>query len=126
MGSSRPLDFGHWSAHKLEQLTNHRLRHGEAVAIGIALDATYSHLRGWLSAEDCQRVVDVLGRVGFALYDPALELSALFEGLREFQEHLGGELTIQMLRGVGEGFNAHEIDEETMRCAIARLRTDNQ
>ena len=121
-GSSRPLDFGHWSAHKLEQLTNYGLRHGEAVAIGLALDATYSHLRGWLSAEDCQRVVDVLRRVGFALYDPALESPEVFAGLREFREHLGGELTIQMLRGVGEGFNVHEIDETIMRQAIAGLR----
>ena len=48
LGSSRPLDFGHWAAHKLEQLTDHRLRHGEAVAIGIALDTTYAHLQGFL------------------------------------------------------------------------------
>ena len=122
MGSSRPLDFGHWSAHKLEQLTNYRLRHGEAVAIGLALDATYSHLQGWLSANDCRRVTDVLAAVGFALYDPALESPAVFDGLREFREHLGGELTIQMLRGVGDGFNVHEIDEALMGQSIARLR----
>ena len=42
MGSSRPLDFGHWAAHKLEHLTDYRLRHGEAVAIGMALDCTLS------------------------------------------------------------------------------------
>ncbi|MEO0333004.1 MAG: 3-dehydroquinate synthase, partial [Bacteroidota bacterium] len=48
MGSSRPLDFGHWAAHKLEQLTDYQLRHGEAVAIGIALDITYSYLKGML------------------------------------------------------------------------------
>ena len=126
MGSSRPLDFGHWSAHKLEQLTNYRLRHGEAVAIGLALDATYSHLQGWLSAEDCRRVTDVLTQVGFALYDPALELPEVFQGLREFREHLGGELTIQMLRGVGKGFNVHEIDEELMRQGIARLHQTAQ
>ena len=121
-GSSRPLDFGHWSAHKLEQLTQHRLRHGEAVAIGVALDATYSQLRGWLPAEECRRVIDVLGWVGFALYDPALESPEIFEGLVEFREHLGGELTIQMLRGVGQGFNVHEIDEEIMRQSISQLR----
>ena len=57
MGSSRPLDFGHWSAHKLEQLTRYQLRHGEAVAIGLALDVTYSHLQGWLSADDLHRVI---------------------------------------------------------------------
>ncbi len=48
LGSSRPLDFGHWAAHKLEQVTNHRLRHGEAVGIGIALDSTYAYLSGFL------------------------------------------------------------------------------
>ena len=43
-GGARPLDFGHWAAHKLETLTDHAIRHGEAVAIGIALDARYSVL----------------------------------------------------------------------------------
>ncbi len=122
MGSSRPLDFGHWSAHKLEQLTDYRLRHGEAVAIGLALDVVYSHLRGWLGAEDVRRVCAVLAGVGFSLYDPALESPEVFQGLREFREHLGGELTIQMLRRVGEGFNVHEIDENLMRRCVARLK----
>ena len=122
MGSSRPLDFGHWSAHKLEQLTRYQLRHGEAVAIGLALDVTYSHLQGWLSADDLRRVTDVLAGVGFALYDPMLASPEVFNGLREFREHLGGELTIQMLRRLGEGFNVHEIDEDLMRQAVAHLR----
>ena len=122
MGSSRPLDFGHWSAHKLEQLTNYRLRHGEAVAIGLALDVIYSHLQGWLSADDVRRVIDVLTTVGFSLYDPALESPKVFRGLQEFREHLGGELTIQMLRSIGDGFNVHEVDEDLMREGIARLR----
>lgn len=122
MGSSRPLDFGHWSAHKLEQLTNYRLRHGEAVAIGLALDVTYSLLQGWISEDECRRVIDVLAGVGFALYDPMLESPEVFQGLREFREHLGGELTIQMLRAIGEGFNVHEIDEDTMRRGVESLR----
>ena len=123
MGSSRPLDFGHWSAHKLEQLTSYRLRHGEAVAIGLALDATYSHLQGWLGAEELRRVCDVLAAVGFALYDAALESPVMLDGLSEFREHLGGNLTIQMLRGIGDGFNVHEIDDVLMRRSIAHLET---
>ena len=49
-GSARPLDFGHWSAHKLEQLTQYQLSHGEAVAVGIALDTLYSKRCGLLPA----------------------------------------------------------------------------
>ena len=60
LGSSRPLDFGHWAAHKLEQLSNHALRHGEAVAIGIALDSTYSYLTGSLAHADWRRIIDAV------------------------------------------------------------------
>ena len=44
MLEARPLDFGHWSAHKLEVLSEFALRHGEAVAIGVAIDTVYSSL----------------------------------------------------------------------------------
>src|SRR5690349_21085184 len=63
-GNSRPLDFGHWAAHKLELLTTHALRHGEAVAIGIALDSRYSVEAGLLDERDHAVIVDLLVRLG--------------------------------------------------------------
>ena len=127
MGSSRPLDFGHWSAHKLEQITDYRLHHGEAVAIGLALDVTYSHLQGWLSEPDWRRVLRVLSGLGFALYAPEMrDTDALLHGLREFREHLGGELTIQMLRSLGTGFNVHKIDEALMAESISLLERESR
>ena len=74
--------------------------------------------------DDRRRVLDVLTGVGFQLYHPDLARPEVFAGLREFREHLGGELTIQMLRQLGEGFNVHEIDEATMARAIGRLRDE--
>ena len=134
MGSSRPLDFGHWSAHKLEQVTNYQMRHAEAVAVGLALDVTYSALQGWISDDDAERVVRTLEAVGFEIYAPQLGAhgddldhpDSVFRGLREFREHLGGELTIQMLRAIGEGFNVHQVDEDTMMAAIERLRARSE
>ena len=72
-GSSRPLDYGHWAAHKLEALTDYRLRHGEAVGIGLALDTTYAHLTGALGEQEWRRVIDVLQAVGLAIHTPELE-----------------------------------------------------
>ena len=109
-GSSRPLDFGHWAAHKLEQLTNYNLRHGEAVAIGIALDVTYSYLTGMLSEESWDRIIRVLLDLGLPVYAPELETRDLFAGLSEFREHLGGQLTILLLREIGEPVEVHEIE----------------
>ena len=124
MGSSRPLDFGHWSAHKLEQITSYRLRHGEAVAIGIALDATYSLLTGILSRAAWQRTINVLLALGFSLYIPELaQTSALLDGLTEFREHLGGELTIMLLEDIGRGVETHEMDNAIVLRCIEALRS---
>jgi 3-dehydroquinate synthase len=122
LGASRPLDFGHWSAHKLEQLTGYELRHGEAVAIGIALDTTYSYLAGLLPPPDWQRVLAVLANLGFALYCPELETDRLLQGLDEFREHLGGRLTIMLLWNIGQGLEVHKIDVDLIRASIAVLR----
>jgi 3-dehydroquinate synthase len=125
-GSARPLDFGHWAAHRLERLTDHRLRHGEAVAIGIALDATYSRLAGHLPPDEWRRVVDVLRAVGFELFVPELAHDGgpdgLLRGLDEFRQHLGGRLTVTMLRRIGEGFELHEVDEDLVRESVTVLR----
>ncbi len=118
---ARPLDFGHWAAHKLEQITGFRLRHGEAVSIGIALDATYSALSGWLGEAERERVVACLRALGLPTFDDSLTEESLLGGLEEFREHLGGRLTIPMLRGLGHAFDVHAVDEAQMRRAIERL-----
>lgn len=126
-GSARPLDFGHWAAHKLETLSGHALRHGEAVAIGLAIDTHYSAVTGLLSTRDADRVCRVLEAVGLPLWHDVLaERDAadrsIVRGLDEFREHLGGELTITLLEGIGRGLEVNDIDENLMRAAIARLR----
>lgn len=127
-GSARPLDFGHWAAHKLESLTAHQLRHGEAVAIGVALDTVYSAEAGHLDRTAAARVVRLLERIGFRLWDDALDRAdadgrpGLLRGVQEFREHLGGELSVTLLRAIGVGFEAHTLDEPRIRAALAWLR----
>jgi 3-dehydroquinate synthase len=128
LGSARPLDFGHWSAHKLEQLSNFQIRHGEAVAIGIALDVVYSRQAGLLDAPSAERVLALLERLGFDLFANELlnvgsdgQLQVL-GGLNEFREHLGGDLTITLLREIGRGVEVHEVNLPKLVAAIHELR----
>ncbi|PZX58144.1 3-dehydroquinate synthase [Algoriphagus chordae] len=125
-GSSRPLDFGHWAAHKLEHLTDFRVRHGEAVAIGIALDSTYSHLKGWISEADLLRIIAVFKTLGFQVFAPELGGESLIKGLQEFQEHLGGQLTIMLLKALGKGEEVHEMDHELIYQSVEMLKSFNQ
>ncbi len=126
-GSARPLDYGHWAAHKLEGLTNYDLRHGEAVAIGIALDTRYSVLSGLLADGEDGRICRLLERLGFAIWHEQLEALSgggdhvILEGLRDFREHLGGELSVTLLREIGVGIEVHEMQESLVLQAISWL-----
>lgn len=127
-GSSRPLDFGHWSAHKLEPLTHFELRHGEAVSIGIALDSVYSFTLGWISEADMLRIVHLLAGLGLPVWHPLLDApeggeSPVIRGLEEFREHLGGRLTITLLRAVGRGEEVHHMDLDKLKQSAALLKS---
>jgi 3-dehydroquinate synthase len=127
-GSARPLDFGHWSAHKLEGLTAHEVRHGEAVAIGLLLDSRYSVEIGLLSPADFARVDALLGALTLPRWHDGLVASgtagrpALLDGLADFREHLGGELTVTLLRGIGDAVEVHEMEEPAILRALAWMK----
>ena len=128
-GSARPLDFGHWAAHKLEQLSEFKIRHGEAVAIGIALDVIYSRRVGLLDVASAARVLRLIEALGFDIFaNELLNVDSsgdflILKGLEEFREHLGGQLTITLLRDIGTGCEVHEMNEATVFDAIQELQT---
>lgn len=127
-GSSRPLDFGHWSAHKLEQLSGFQLSHARAVSIGLAIDCLYSVRKGFLQSEHCEQVLQVLTGLGLPIWSELLELRdedgqlSVLAGLQEFREHLGGDLTILLLREPGVGVEVHEMDYSVLTEVVENLR----
>ncbi len=128
LGSARPLDFGHWAAHKLEQISRFAVTHGEAVAIGIGVDLVYSRMQGLLDAETCERVLKLIESIGFATYSPHLMENgrsgepAILEGLEEFREHLGGQLTVTLVPKIGEKIEVHEMNRVKILNAVVELR----
>ena len=128
LGSARPLDFGHWVAHKIEPSSGYRILHGEAVAVGMAVDLVYARRCGLLAASDCARILELIRAIGFALYDAELdrvdergELTVL-RGLEDFREHLGGELTITLITGIGSRIEVHEMDPAVVRDSLIELK----
>lgn len=127
-GSSRPLDYGHWSAHKLEQLSNYKILHGEAVAMGMCLDAVYANKIKLLSQDSMLRIVNLCKKLGFSVYDNLMVKldehyeNFLLNGLQEFREHLGGRLTIMLLDKIGNGIEVNEINEPFLLEAIQELK----
>ena len=124
---ARPLDFGHWSAHRLEAMTHFRVRHGEAVGLGLAIDCAYSRMMLGLPREAERRVIRCLTELGLPMSHPGLsDVDGLMQGLEEFRQHLGGRLTVTMLRDVGHPIDVHEVDAPTMRRAIESVGSSGQ
>jgi 3-dehydroquinate synthase len=104
-------------------MTDYRLRHGEAVAIGMALDIRYSVESDLLDAASGDRACALLEDLGLTLWDDALTQTnkhgvlSVLQGLDEFREHLGGELTVTLLQGIGNGIEVNDIDiDRVVRC----------
>ena len=126
-GNARPLDFGHWAAHKLELMSNYRLGHGQAVAVGIALDSRYAALKGLISENDADRIQTAMAAAGLPVWDALLSAQndageyLILKGLDDFREHLGGRLTVTLPDGIGRRIEVHSIDTELLLEAIESI-----
>ena len=119
-------DFGHEFGHMLESLSRFRLRHGEAVSIGMALSSCLAASAGYLSPRDLDRLLDLLVASGLPIIDPVCDPDVLWTKLLdEVIPHKGGRLHLVVPRAVGVGDFIDSIDElgpEMLRDACALLR----
>ncbi len=128
MGQARPLDFGHWAAHRMETMSGYTLRHGQAVAINIALDSIYASRKGMITERERDRIIDAIRKTGLPVWHRLLEeldaneKLAVLEGIEQFREHLGGRLTVTFPKSIGQRIEVHEIDQDLMVEGIALLK----
>ncbi len=126
-GTARPLDFGHWAAHRLETMSDYRIRHGQAVAIGIALDSCYAESAGLIPVDERDAILRALRNSGLPTWDELLETRdetgqlAVLSGVEQFREHLGGQLAVTFPCPIGRRIELHDMCEEYLRKAIQHL-----
>ena len=99
-GDRRKLNLGHTLAHAIEKCSN-RMNHGEAVAVGTALIAGAAVKLGVLKAEDRDRIVAVLTKLGFGL-TPPVEVRRLLKEVVKDKKNEDGMLRIVLPVGIGD------------------------
>ncbi len=124
LGSARPLDHGHWSAHRLEAMSGFTVPHGQAVSVGLALDALLAVEMHLLDAAAATRIVATLTALDLPIWHPLLaESDALLAGLEHFRQHLGGAFSIPLLTEIGASREVDRVEPAPLRKAVASLRT---
>ncbi len=110
-------------------MSGFKISHGEAgSAIGILLDSLYAVGKGWLTRAEFDAIRAGFLASGLPVWLDELQTPGgtsglkIFDGITEFQEHLGGKLCITFPQGIGSRHEVHEIDLIAMQAAIIELK----
>jgi 3-dehydroquinate synthase len=116
------LNYGHTMAHAVEKGTGYRIRHGEAVALGMVYVAELARLAGRLDDETARRHADVLGSVGLPTTFDELAFDDLLATMRVDKKSRGSMLRFVVLDGLARPAVLADPDEADLRASYDRLR----
>ncbi|MFI0192519.1 sedoheptulose 7-phosphate cyclase [Streptomyces sp. NPDC017082] len=127
---ARLVDFGHTFSPVVETAGGHRLEHGEAVAVDMALSAHLARLLGLADDETCARVVGLLRRIGLPVFDPDTCTEDLMaQALHASWQRRGRKLHLVVPTGIGKAAFVEELEdvpEEVLRAALRALAADGE
>jgi len=110
------LNFGHTLGHAVEKLSRWKIKHGFAVAKGIAFESYLSLLKGYLSKDKTRRIINTLKNYGYSLrLNPSKELvqSFYFDKKRKYKE-----VEWVLLKNIGKASFGELLDEPMINLAI--------
>lgn len=121
----RLVDFGHTFSGRLEELSDYRLLHGEAVAIDIALSTALAAELEMLSERDVDTVLDALLRLGLPIDTPLATMDSLLDAIAGCVQHRDGHVNLVVPTAIGSGAfirTPEEIPHSALAAALARVR----
>jgi 3-dehydroquinate synthase len=100
-GVRKVLNFGHTIGHAIESASEYSLLHGEAVAIGMTLEARLAERIGIASHETAARIQSSLRAIGLPTSMPALDPAAVLEATRSDKKARSGKVEYALPRTIG-------------------------
>ncbi len=121
------LNYGHTLAHAVERGTDYRVRHGEAVALGMVFVAEVARLAGHLDDETAARHTTVLAEVGLPTRlapeaGDRLSFEDVLATMRVDKKARGAQLRFVVLDGLARPAILTDPDEQVLRAAYDAIR----
>jgi 3-dehydroquinate synthase len=115
------LNYGHTMAHAIEKATAYRVRHGEAVALGMVYVAELARLAGRLDDQTAARHETALASVGLPTRFAAAGFEELLGTMRVDKKSRGSQLRFVVLDGLAQPAILADPAESLLRAAFDHL-----
>ena len=115
------LNYGHTMAHAIERATGYRVRHGEAVSLGMVYVAELARLAGRLGDADAERHETVLSSVGLPTRFTGASFEELLATMRVDKKARGSQLRFVVLEGIGRPAILTDPSDDLLRAAYEHL-----
>jgi 3-dehydroquinate synthase len=104
------LNCGHTIGHAVEVVSGFRLKHGQAVAIGMVAEAKISQRLGILTSGDVDRLEKLIAKAGLPTQVPKFDIKKIMQAMTHDKKVRQGRLTFALLKSIGEAFLTSDID----------------
>ena len=113
------LNYGHTIGHAIESVSDFRVRHGEAVAIGMLAAASISNKLGILDKEAVTRLTNVITSAGLPTGLPGLQLESLVQAMKHDKKILQGKIRFILPRAIGNVLVTDEVNPALIEEVLA-------
>jgi 3-dehydroquinate synthase len=120
-GPREMLNYGHTLGHAIERAEGYRIRHGEAVSIGMVYAAAVGRLAGRLDPATAARHEAILAAVGLPVRYRAAAWPQLREAMAVDKKSRGARLRLVVLDGLGRPGILDDPPEELLEQAFAEV-----
>lgn len=127
-GLREVLNLGHTVGRAIETVSNYRLLHGEAVAIGLVAQAMLSENYGYMNHEQVERVIALIQKAGLPVSIPEyIDREELVKKLYTDKKVRNGKLRFVLQKGIGNvvefspGVFAMAVEEDVARDVIMKM-----
>ena len=113
------LNYGHTVGHAIETVSDFRVRHGEAVAIGMVAAARISTGLGILDKNELIRLKNLIARAGLPTETTGFQPDRILQAIKHDKKMLQGKIRFVLPRSIGNVFITDEVDASMIERALA-------
>jgi 3-dehydroquinate synthase len=118
LGIRNILNCGHTAGHAVESVSGLKIWHGEAVAVGLMVEARISNELGKMKNDELQRLEDILKKAGLPTRMPELEPDRLLEAMRHDKKVVEGRIRFALPKHIGEAFVTDDVSASIIKKAL--------